>query len=127
MALFSWFSSALDWGRRCEFSNKTEEVNNGEIWTKGDETRQCEEGWEGWGLRLSFMGVSLTCLCLHRDWAMSSPILDPKEHELVFPTGLQTRDGDLKLVCSHRYHLGLPIPILVLDDERVKFPLRDRP
>lgn len=44
------------------------------------------EGRRGWDL--SFMGVPLTCLCLHRDCAAAFPILDPEEQELVFPAGL---------------------------------------
>lgn len=73
----------------------------------------------GWG--------ALTCLCLHGNWAASFPILNPKEQELVFPTGFQARDDDLALVCGHRHHLGLPIPVLVLDHKGVEFTLRDRP
>lgn len=47
------------------------------------------------------------------------PACQPIEQELVLPIGLQATDGDLMLVCGHRYHLGLLRPILALNHKEL--------
>ena len=69
----------------------------------------------------------LTCAAFSGDGAQSFPAYQPIEQELVFPTGLQAGDGDLALVSGHRHHLGLPVPVLVLDQEGVEVALGDGP
>ena len=69
----------------------------------------------------------LTCAAFSGDGAQSFPAYQPIEQELVFPIGLQAGDGDLALVGGHRHHAGLPVPVLVLDNEGVEFTLGDCP
>lgn len=81
----------------------------------GSEKRQL---WKRWEAVLGFTRGSL-----RRDGSQLLPACQPIEQELALPIGLQATDGDLTLVCGHRYHLGLPSPILVLDHKGVECAL----
>lgn len=49
------------------------------------------------------------------------------EVHLILVVWFQARDGNSVLVTWHPYHLGLSVPILVLDQEVVKVALGDCP
>lgn len=46
--------------------------------------------------------------------------MKPIEVHLIFPVGLQARDGDLVLITPDGHCLGLPLGVLVLDHEGVE-------
>ena len=81
----------------------------------------------GWSDGKGGLQPSLTSLCVCRDWAVSFLIPESKQEELVLAAGGQTRNCDLSEVSSHRHCLGLPLYILVLDQEGVNGPLLHRP
>lgn len=73
------------------------------------------------------LAPSLTRHRYHREGAHALPAVEPVDAHLVLACGLQAGYGGLTLFCGHRYHLGMPILVLVLDHKGVKLALRDCP
>lgn len=59
--------------------------------------------------------------------AMPLLVGNPKQSESVLVVRVQRGDDDRALGPFHGHHLGLSLPVLVLDYEGVKLALRDRP
>lgn len=72
-------------------------------------------------------GEGLTGGGHHRHGPHALPAMEAIEVHFILPVRFQARDGDLILVPCNGHRLGLPLCILVLDQEGVEGALGHRP
>lgn len=111
--------SAWEWGQDSESAITL----GGPTWFLAEV--KCGEGLEGshGGHRLS----PLTSGPIGCEGAMTLLVGNPKQSESVLVVRVQRGDNDRALGPFHGHHLGLSIPIPVLNYERVKLAFRDSP